>query len=496
MREKFEDDYIKNCPQKFPNGFLNRIRKEIIEEDKTIIYNKGGWSGFCYACRQNVRAVSINQRFQNYRTLSCPNCQRKVVCYLKGGAAWKCNKVCNVVCAQTDKNGILWFRMFHVMRDDACKYKKISDYLEECARYAFKPGASAYWQHYRKYSRIYGSYEVKLVDWIRNKRFDIYDGFYTFFPGADNFFESTCLKYFSADKYLYAAKKGLVSDDVIKYAHLCVRYPVMEFLIKKGFYNLISERIRGGKEINTALYWQRKKLKNVFRFPLSWLNELSPEQWNLRCLVRANELVKTFPLQKLNSEILIAPYSTTHLLCALRYMSFKKYKNILLKQNYDERMYYDYLCECEKLKLNLKSNEILFPKNLQAAHERTSQMVDYEENKELYEKFQNRVRSLKKNQYQNSNFLIRPAATAQELKIEGEKLHHCVGGYIRRVAEGYTAIYFIRKTLEPDNPFFTLELKNKEVVQCRTAHNLSYNTVPEVREFVSEWLAKVIRKSA
>ena len=55
-------------------------------------------------------------------------------------------------------------------------------------------------------------------------------------------------------------------------------------------------------------------------------------------------------------------------------------------------------------------------------------------------------------------------------------------------------VFFIRKTEEPDKPYFTLELQNKLVQQCRTEHNKSYSTEPEVFEFVDQWMKKVVNK--
>ena len=81
-----------------------------------------------------------------------------------------------------------------------------------------------------------------------------------------------------------------------------------------------------------------------------------------------------------------------------------------------------------------------------------------------------------------------------ELTAEGKALHHCVGGYIRDMAEEKTAIFFLRKVSEPDKPFYTLELQKKRVIQCRTEHNASYDRNPDVKNFVDMWMEKVVLK--
>lgn len=51
--------------------------------------------------------------------------------------------------------------------------------------------------------------------------------------------------------------------------------------------------------------------------------------------------------------------------------------------------------------------------------------------------------------------------------------------------EGDTDILFIRNCQEPDKPFYTLEYKNGNIVQCRTYHNKE--RTPEVANFLDKW---------
>ncbi len=60
--------------------------------------------------------------------------------------------------------------------------------------------------------------------------------------------------------------------------------------------------------------------------------------------------------------------------------------------------------------------------------------------------------------------MIRPCADENELIAEGKALHHCVANYAQDHAEGKTAIFFIRKTSAPDEPFYTLEFDEKAKV--------------------------------
>ncbi len=71
-----------------------------------------------------------------------------------------------------------------------------------------------------------------------------------------------------------------------------------------------------------------------------------------------------------------------------------------------------------------------------------------------------------------------------DLKAEGQALHHCVATYAGRVEKGETLIVFIRKESEPDKPYFTMEWRGK-IIQCRGARNC--DPPAEVRAFETEF---------
>ena len=76
-----------------------------------------------------------------------------------------------------------------------------------------------------------------------------------------------------------------------------------------------------------------------------------------------------------------------------------------------------------------------------------------------------------------------------EIRAEGETLHHCVGGYVERVARGETNIFFVRKASEPDKPYFTLEYRDMKVIQCRGLRNCEMP--PDVEAFVKVFEKKM-----
>ena len=71
---------------------------------------------------------------------------------------------------------------------------------------------------------------------------------------------------------------------------------------------------------------------------------------------------------------------------------------------------------------------------------------------------------------------------------EGQALHHCVGGYVNRMADGVTTILLIRRVEEPEKPFFTLEYLNGRVQQCKSLRNADYKNDHQVSGFVDSWV--------
>ena len=62
----------------------------------------------------------------------------------------------------------------------------------------------------------------------------------------------------------------------------------------------------------------------------------------------------------------------------------------------------------------------------------------------------------------------------QDLRMEGETLGHCVGGYVPYIAERQCDVYFIRKKSDPEKPFFTIDWRNGRIAQCQGKGRIRY----------------------
>ena len=82
-------------------------------------------------------------------------------------------------------------------------------------------------------------------------------------------------------------------------------------------------------------------------------------------------------------------------------------------------------------------------------------------------------------------------ATLDDIVAEGQALHHCVGNYVDRVAAKKTMILFLRRCEDVGKPYYTVEVKNREVMQVRGAGN--QEPTPDVKKFMQAWERKVLR---
>ena len=506
--ELMDEDY-RLCPEALPEGMIDYIRREVLPEDRVIIYKKGNVLGTCSVCGANV--YSKNRRFMQGARVNCPNCGTRVSCVLENGSVFAANYIENIVAVQKGTDGeTVFFRQWLLRRDNSARWEHIEDFLQETARYAIRGNKTAKWQKQGKESYYMRTGRYELDEWTRWQDNRIYDGSYFFYPGGiEEALSGTAMQYADLEGYL---EEGGYRN-AIYFLEYHAKYPVIEFLWKTGYRNIVHNRIFGmDRENRNAILWERKKLKECFKFPLRILKLMPPEEWKLDDVKRANYLWKNYGERITDAEMRMALQSRTDvqsLTGAMPYAGIGKILKYIQKQTEKRkeekghttytpegiiRAYRDYLRECEQLHFDLHDKEILFPKDLTAAHARTMAQVEFEKNKADQEKFRKAVEKLEKFAWSEGEFFIRPAREQMELTAEGKALHHCVGGYIKRMAEGETAIFFLRKANEPDKPFYTLELQKQRVIQCRTEHNASYDRNTDVKKFVDMWMEKVVKK--
>lgn len=144
---------------------------------------------------------------------------------------------------------------------------------------------------------------------------------------------------------------------------------------------------------------------------------------------------------------------------------------------------------------DLDNPDLRYPPSLYRAHERVREELKRErEEKSRRERtaraaaIRKRYRELSAFSWEKDGILIRPAKSEAELKREGEALHHCVANYAASVAKGTSAIFFVHKTEEPDKPWYTLELNEKDLMVRQNRGSRNCARTKEVKTFEDAWV--------
>ena len=189
----------------------------------------------------------------------------------------------------------------------------------------------------------------------------------------------------------------------------------------------------------------------------------------------------------------------------IKYLKANKRISIESKRGY-VKLWCDYLGMAERLRYDLSNDFVVFPKYLKLRHDQCIDIINEQrEQAKIKAKKQENLKvkkryidTLERYGMEYKDLIIMVPKAAEEIIKEGHDMHHCVGGYVSNVAQGKTTILFIRKKDNPTQSYYTMEVKNNEVIQCRGKYNAGMT--PDVSSFVQrfkkEKLGKKRRKAS
>lgn len=152
-------------------------------------------------------------------------------------------------------------------------------------------------------------------------------------------------------------------------------------------------------------------------------------------------------------------------------------------------MLLDYWKMCRDCERNLADSQVRWPRDLVAAHDRIMEVSKQRRKRSLAAKFRQRRKELSQYILEADGLLIIPAGSQADLDREAKMLEHCVWTYGEGHANGDYAIFFIRRSVEPKTPYYTLQLDEKalKVKQNRGCRNCG--KTPEIQAFEDLWVA-------
>lgn len=264
--------------------------------------------------------------------------------------------------------------------------------------------------------------------------------------------------------------------NVFEYVVRLKTEPGIELLIKNGYAGLAN--------CTRMLDKKAKTIEGILKVDKKWVNYLRGKG-RYQLIACRKPFVKTEDDADLYAAMMVHPDMKQ----ALKYVG-KYYRDLYAYYNklkwYDfNRWYMDYMRMAEYMKYPLDQKKVLFPNDLQKAHDKAAKEYNAIINEEKDKKLKEWVNQLEKFRYTEGELFIRPAATCSELIDESEQMSNCVRSYVDRYVNGLTAIFFIRQIDKPGKSLCTLELKEKTVKQCYAAHNEKPD--PAILNFVANW---------
>ena len=267
--------------------------------------------------------------------------------------------------------------------------------------------------------------------------------------------------------------------------------PAIESLYKIGFNNICRSLIWSGGHTRDIKKTAKEAadILMVSKEGFGYIRKNIDDDRRMLTIIRYMEK-NNIPLNDNNVEIIESlgiynhPGNAIMVTCLSTYQSIQKLYNYLNKQKHNYTSlsdtlneYYDYIKQRELQEDDLSNTVYLRPRDLHTTYMTLLEDVEHLKNEkyiaEMSEKYKNiRERSAKipkKYTWQQAEFLIRPAKSAEEIVIEGRLLHHCVGndtqGYMKKFNEGKGWILLVRHKQNPTVPFVTVELVNDKIRQ-------------------------------
>ena len=272
-----------------------------------------------------------------------------------------------------------------------------------------------------------------------------------------------------------------------------MKYSALE-LLRKGGFGTLAERRLDGRDCNgnykSAMNIRAKSIEKALKLPGKWVKALRKTgisekitSYQLKEFQMLSEDMKQVALDNFEvwSEFISEYRRNDYIRRITKYTTLDKFFAYMTAQGKkDAHWYIDYIKNAERLGWDLRRKRILFPPDLQAAHDEAAKQYDAEKNAINDSLIASHAIDL---DYTINNLIAVCARSQHDLNNESGALHHCVKTYGGDVAEGKTMIYFVRMADQADTPYYTLEISPRDghVIQCRGMKNCSMT--PEVKEF-------------
>lgn len=552
-KETDKIDVVMNPIKDAPKEFFDWVWNTGMSFARYLIYKeveKGKALCECTHCKKIGIVDRKNIRLRNNEKGICPFCGSRVTIKAKGRMPARTHDERWFAYVDPTKDGFVfrYFKAHQSMRSDRyvdmlINKGRIERYVSEYSRaiYTFpkgKPKCESYeWGVYKQRGNCRWCPDQGKISCMEC----------ILYPGnLPQAWEHTPMKY-SALEVLSGNMPTVAlryEDAIKKY----IEFPKLEWICKMGL-NRLAKDIINCRYSGNMVGKVREKGATIYeilglnKVNTKLLQAVDGDHYELRLLQVAQEIGLQFKPEQLreyyetftcNTELLKQANRKTTLHKIVKYITKEsekypigesgecwRYSYMRYREREDPRIerkrnmakdWLEYLKWCKELGYDLDDMFIYMPKNFKKVHDRTAKEYQEHMDKKAAAEKKRREREAQKRmeetrraleeilgenkgvqnafQVKGKGLLLVVPVSAEDIKAEGAALHHCVGTYVDRVARGETNIFFIRKEKEPDKPYFTMEWRDNDIVQCRGSRNCGMT--PEVEAFTKAFKKKML----
>ena len=502
--------YVPALPRDL-KGFIHReVMPQYIFYD---YHRKGPEHAFCTACRHEVSIAAAKHNTSG----TCPRCKMQITFKSRGKSTRLFDRA-TVQVLQKTESGEMLLRIIKVYRAFTGENTPAYYSVYENARYFILPRSDGQCSTSPYYLASAGKddltpwkcgYRPRFLSWYESFEASAEGKLYP--NNLAEFLWDTPWKYSQLETYA----RAVTSMEAITYLNAFARWPMIEYLIKLKLFRLVRDVVYSTSRytMSKTINCEGRNLQDVLGFDRSWiplLQEVNPGIAQLRIIRAFIDAGKKLDasmmkwcadnaVQDASVLIELLSYTSMHKLCRYADAQYKGYRKAT-KVWYCEversmanllTDYCDYLRMCKELQYDVKNSFVLFPHKLKEAHDRVAKTLrdkhTAEQEKAIADSFDEWQ---KRYQYQSKELMMIPPHSAKEIVDEGSALHHCVGHYVKNVAEKERVILFVRSVAEPDKSLCTVEVRDGQVTQARGFDNAE--PPAQITAFIEQWKQRVL----
>lgn len=490
-------EFKEHFPKKISKAIVRYVTDTVLRNSRYLFIQSVVNVQFahCTHCNQRHRP-DIKLKHKQKELAICPHCKSK--CFVRAAGISRKFMEDRAVFVWYEKSLLnskaITARVISVYRDYSGDFKDVQTVYSASHMYLFEPGQSYYFWGLAPCKSVYSAFDRYYGGFSRVSR-------YMSLSNIRNAVKGTPFQYSTWEQYTKFKNPKYVSD-MTKFFDLAARYPCIEYLTKSGFQEMVWAKLYN-EPTHGAINWNGKTMEKVTRLSKNELREIresgltfTPHQlffyqqqrkkgmsFSLSESYVLADVSEGFASDYYKIALTLAPEHTI-----LKYLLKQFNKGNFLSITYLIIDWRDYRKQCQELGINLREEKNLFPNDLYAIHQKLALRIKKINDRSLNNRIRARLSELEKYKFEWNGLFIKPAESSNELLEEGKALEHCVSNYASDYSTGKTIIFLIRRTDEPDKPFYTMESDGSNIVQCRGFKNCAM--APEVRQFVNQFINK------